>query len=473
MRKNSFVFTLLLSSFFIFAQNESNSKSKKYQDDYSSWSVGLNLGSTFMSGDLKSFNGFESYDYDFDINGGLEFAGGLSVTYMANSWWGLRVSSMYGRTSSLRVFTPDLNYSSQTWVLNSDFSIVLNPINALRITESLKPRRWAFLIMGGVGFNLSQPEFFLNNESQYVSVLDNKTYHTPGYIHFNPELKYSISESFDLDLGFKMTYHYNSDWIDGFNSGSRNDVFSYFYIGATYNFAKNGSNKSLVYSSPLSNIYSMVKDAESKMGMLTADSDGDGVPDFFDKDPNTPEGVAVDGAGRPLDVDMDGIPDYLDADPFTARGAKVDASGNELDSDGDGVPDSKDLEPNTPKGSLVDARGRKIPLGGNLSDAVLPQVFFSFNNAFVSENNKERLAIIARVLQSDPSITLTLVGHTDKVGSEEYNKKLGERRAQAVKDYLVKHFNIDPARLKVESKGKNTPLSNFNTINRRVEFSVN
>jgi OOP family OmpA-OmpF porin len=361
MRKNSFVFTLLLSSFFIFAQNESSSKPKKYQDDYSSWSVGLNLGSTFMSGDLKSFNGFESYDYDFDINGGLEFAGGLSVTYMVNSWWGLRVSSMYGRTSSLRVFTPDLNYSSQTWVLNSDFSIVLNPINALRITESLKPRRWAFLIMGGVGFNLSQPEFFLNNESQYVSVLDNKTYHTPGYIHFNPELKYSISESFDLDLGFKMTYHYNSDWIDGFNSGSRNDVFSYFYIGATYNFAKNGSNKSLVYSSPLSNIYSMVKDAESKMGMLTADSDGDGVPDFFDKDPNTPEGVAVDGSGRPLDVDMDGIPDYLDADPFTARGAKVDASGNELDSDGDGVPDSKDLEPNTPKGSLVDARGRKIP----------------------------------------------------------------------------------------------------------------
>jgi OOP family OmpA-OmpF porin len=462
MKKINFTFLFMLSAFFIFAQesvenelstSNDNKKDKekiqKYQDDYSNWSLSLNFGSTFMSGDLKSFNGFESYDYDFDINGGLEFAGGLSLTYMVNSWWGARVSSVYGRTSSIRVLGPDQNYSSETFILNTDLSIVFNPITAFRIWDDGEPKKWGLLIMAGMGFNLSQPARYNNNEIEDIAVLDDKTYHTPGYLHVNPEIKYNLSESFDIDAGVKITYHYDSDWIDGFNhqfmgtNGNSNDVLSYFYLGATYNFGKKGKRQSLAFTSPLSHIYSIVKDVESKMDQLTTDSDGDGVPDYFDKDPETPEGVAVDGAGRPLDVDMDGIPDYMDADPFTNPGAKVDREGRELDFDGDGVPDSQDLEPNTPKGALVDVRGREIKLSqGNVGDAFLPQIYFAFNSATVTAANRERIATIARVLQNNESLTMDLIGHTDKVGSEEYNKKLGDRRAQAVKDYLVKNFDI-------------------------------
>jgi hypothetical protein len=57
------------------------------------------------------------------------------------------------------------------------------------------------------------------------------------------------------------------------------------------------------------------------------DSDGDGVPDFWDKCPDTPAGVAVDADGCPIDSDNDGVPDYKDKEPSTAPGAIVDTNG--------------------------------------------------------------------------------------------------------------------------------------------------
>ena len=83
------------------------------------------------------------------------------------------------------------------------------------------------------------------------------------------------------------------------------------------------------------------------------------------KCPNTPEGVAVDSEGCPLDSDGDGVPDYLDKCPGTAPGAKVDANGCEVDSDGDGVPDSRDQCPGTPAGVSVDTNGCPLDSDGD------------------------------------------------------------------------------------------------------------
>ncbi|MGD0710424.1 MAG: SPOR domain-containing protein [Bacteroidales bacterium] len=57
------------------------------------------------------------------------------------------------------------------------------------------------------------------------------------------------------------------------------------------------------------------------------DSDGDGVPDFWDKCPDTPKGIAVDADGCPLDADNDGVADYKDKEPSSAAGAIVDTNG--------------------------------------------------------------------------------------------------------------------------------------------------
>ena len=87
------------------------------------------------------------------------------------------------------------------------------------------------------------------------------------------------------------------------------------------------------------------------------DSDHDGVPDGIDKCPNTPPGVRVDAMGCPVDSDNDGVPDQVDRCPNTPAGAHVDANGCPVDSDGDGVPDYLDRCPNTPRGAPVDANG--------------------------------------------------------------------------------------------------------------------
>ena len=69
---------------------------------------------------------------------------------------------------------------------------------------------------------------------------------------------------------------------------------------------------------------------------------------------------------------------------------------------------------------------------------------------------------------------ITLTGHTDSIGTDAYNNKLGLRRAEAVKEYLVSH-DVPADRIKTESKGKTQPIATNKTAegrakNRRVDI---
>ncbi|MDD2309833.1 MAG: outer membrane beta-barrel domain-containing protein [Desulfuromonadaceae bacterium] len=70
--------------------------------------------------------------------------------------------------------------------------------------------------------------------------------------------------------------------------------------------------------------------------------------------------------------------------------------------------------------------------------ATLDNSHFDFDSANISENGKTILAANIVVLKNDPTMAIRVAGHTSAAGSEEYNQKLSERRAEAVKDYLVK-----------------------------------
>ena len=99
-----------------------------------------------------------------------------------------------------------------------------------------------------------------------------------------------------------------------------------------------------------------------------SDSDRDGVPDIWDKCPNTPYNSLVDSTGCPgntqiIDTDRDGVIDMWDTEPNTPPNSLVDRNGRSgqaqlVDSDGDGVIDQWDIEPNTPPGSLVNRSGQ-------------------------------------------------------------------------------------------------------------------
>jgi OOP family OmpA-OmpF porin len=75
-------------------------------------------------------------------------------------------------------------------------------------------------------------------------------------------------------------------------------------------------------------------------------------------------------------------------------------------------------------------------------------------------------------LKKNKGVKLTVVGHTDATGSEDFNKRLGTKRAQAVIDHLVKIYGIDASNLTASSEGSSNgiALAKAAKANRRVDF---
>lgn len=90
---------------------------------------------------------------------------------------------------------------------------------------------------------------------------------------------------------------------------------------------------------------------------------------------------------------------------------------------------------------------------------VVDNIFYDFDRATLRPESREALDDMARVLNDNPSITIEMSSHTDRVGSDTYNDALSLRRAQSVVDYLIKECHIDPARLSFKGYGKRQPMT--------------
>ncbi|MFO7831325.1 MAG: OmpA family protein [Desulfuromonadaceae bacterium] len=199
------------------------------------------------------------------------------------------------------------------------------------------------------------------------------------------------------------------------------------------------------------------------------DSDNDGVFDYKDKCPDTAEGVAVNRVGCALDSDNDGVIDADDACPDTPAGAPVDSKGCPLDSDNDGVFDYKDRCPNTPEGAKVDDNGCQLKM--NLV------IQFDTNKAAILERHTSELAKAVKFINKYPEQKILIAGHTDSAGNADYNKQLSQKRADAVKNYLVEEAGLNASKLVTKGFGEDKPLASNETAagrqqNRRVELSV-
>lgn len=104
------------------------------------------------------------------------------------------------------------------------------------------------------------------------------------------------------------------------------------------------------------------------------------------------------------------------------------------------------------------------------------EVSFDFNSAQIKSTFRPPLDKIADILQRYPRSQITIVGHTDSVGAEQYNQELSNRRAIAVADYLVAR-GVAAARLGTEGRGELEPRASNDSadgraLNRRVEVFV-
>ena len=104
-------------------------------------------------------------------------------------------------------------------------------------------------------------------------------------------------------------------------------------------------------------------------------------------------------------------------------------------------------------------------------------VNFDFDSTELSADSLPTLESLGKALQS-PQLApyrIRIEGHTDSVGSPEYNRTLSQRRAESVKAYLTEHFNIASENLVIEGRGESEPIADNETpdgrhTNRRAEF---
>ena len=97
-----------------------------------------------------------------------------------------------------------------------------------------------------------------------------------------------------------------------------------------------------------------------------------------------------------------------------------------------------------------------------LADGVPDRVFFATNESVLTTASRDTLRKQAAWLRKNPGVNVVVEGHADERGTREYNLALGERRANAAKDYLMT-YGISSSRISVLSYGKERPVDSGST----------
>lgn len=470
------------------------------------WAVGLHTNITEYRGDL-GMNGFFKFE-NLNPGAGLSLAYYLSPTFdiSAKGTWshvahedktGTFAKGAKGYADLVGTYNNEnWSFYGGLWTATANLKMKLNNGWLFKEDATIAP-----FIIGGVGVTRIDQTSVKN----YVS---SKKYSNLALYYgagFNLRLSERLNMVLEAGLYNPMTDVYDGvdattapGWVPANNSvggdvSASDDQFLQYSLGFTYNLGKK------------------------------KDADGDGVADRKDKCPNTPAGVAVDEDGCPIDTDGDGVPDYLDKCPNvpgTVDGcpdrdgdgvadkddACPDVAGLKSlqgcpDADGDGVPDHLDKCPNTPKGVKVDAKGCPVDTDGDGVADYLDKcptvkgpasnngcpvevkaeyyekvVYFRFNSSRVDRKAIETLNEVVDKMKELPAVNANISGHTDNIGSDAINQRFSERRANAVKKYLVSK-GIDESRIVTTGLGESAPVDTNDTKagranNRRAEIKI-
>ncbi len=144
-----------------------------------------------------------------------------------------------------------------------------------------------------------------------------------------------------------------------------------------------------------------------------------------------------------------------------------------LDSDGDGIVDADDQCPGSPAGQKVTAYGcaqtEKLEIALNVQ--------FASGKSEIDAKFTDDLEKFAAFMNKYPESKAEIAGHTDNTGSEKMNIRISQKRADAVKKYLVDTMKVDQARVTAKGYGSSQPATDNTTLegrekNRRVIANV-
>jgi OOP family OmpA-OmpF porin len=195
------------------------------------------------------------------------------------------------------------------------------------------------------------------------------------------------------------------------------------------------------------------------------DMDGDGVFDRIDHCPNTPPGCTVDKWGCESDADKDGVCDGRDKCPDTPPGSEVDANGcsqeqrNAMKAAAV-VPQAVTPPPPPPPPPApeptVGPKTQELAQTGRIK---LDNVYFDNGAATLAPESQGTLNMVGTELEKYPDLRVEIEGHTDTRGKAAYNMKLSQQRAEAVRQYLLSHFNLQADHITAKGYGETQPLT--------------
>ena len=260
--------------------------------------------------------------------------------------------------------------------------------------------------------------------------------------------EFKLNERWNLALEDKFTFTTTGlldgqQWQNNYSPGAyqaiaqlpSKDRYNFVSLGLNYNIFKKHAVEPLWWINPLDYAYNEIN-APRHMKLpkpVLDDTDGDGVTDQFDLEPNTPKGCPVDSHGVSRDTDGDGVPDCKDKELITPTQCQP------VDADGVGkCPDPqccKDLR------NLIDSAGLGNGHKCNIGD--LPSINFKGRTVTLTKDNKALLASTAQKLRDNPTCKIAVIGYGE---SSKAAQQLSWDRVNAVINYLVEKEGVSSDR---------------------------
>ncbi|MGU3377526.1 OmpA family protein [Chryseobacterium sp. M5A1_1a] len=401
-------------------------QSKRFND----WSISAGVGVPLMqSADLTSIkngNGKNLFGYSayISIDKAITHAFGINLQYdrgeTRQGWFNTKDAAPDATAVAART-----QYDAISILGDVNFS------NLLRRVDNHSPYRWALHGYAGIG-TIAYRAYQKDIKGQSLMTEIKPFQLGSMFMQAGAGLKFKINRRIDLE-GRLMYVVTGDDEFDGGGDkysdiNKRSEQISDNFFNATLGLSlKLGKHDShLMWHDPLQEIYYKLDVLANKNQDIEVckkgDADNDGVCDDWDRQLDTPAGARVDGAGVALDTDLDGVIDLYDK-CVTVPGP-VENNGC----------------PTTTTGPVVETETKLDGIEFDLnSDRILPSNTPILNNAvnYINSSNG----------------SYNVIGATDTRGTDVYNKKLSERRANNVKSYLIKN-GVQSGKLNAVGKGE-------------------
>lgn len=213
------------------------------------------------------------------------------------------------------------------------------------------------------------------------------------------------------------------------------DRYNFVSVGINYNIFAKHAVEPLWWLNPLDYAYNEINQPRHMKlpKPILDDTDGDGVTDQFDLEPNTPKGAPVDSHGVSRDTDGDGVPDYKDKELITPTICQP------VDADGVGkCPDPqccKDLK------NMLDSGDFGNRSHCHIGD--LPSITFKGRSVNLTKDHKALLATVASKMRENPNCKVAVIGYGE---SSKAAQQLSWDRVNAVINYLVEKEGVSSDR---------------------------